>query len=358
VGTAHGALYAQNPSHALGADFTRNGMQLRAGGGAQWRMTLHGYGYGDPLEQVREATPVSQGNRVEYRRGPLVEWYVNGSAGLEQGFTLATPPGNRSALARRAEVGYAKTLPLTIALGLGGDLTAAAESPGKGQPGARVEGLTLRDSNGHTVLRYTGLNALDAGGRELVAWLQLNRQELRLRVQDAGARYPVVVDPFVLVATLTASKAAPQANVGVSVSTSSDGRTIAVGAPFASDDGNEGAAYVLVRPAGGWDSSTETAKRTPSDETPSEENYFGGSVAVSSDGSTIAVGAYLADEGGPNGPTSEGAAYVFVKPAGGWRSGTETAQLTPRTRRRLNCWARLSASAATAAPSRLARLME
>jgi trimeric autotransporter adhesin len=171
VGTAHGgALSAQNPGNALGADFTLNGIQVRTGGAMQWGMTLRGYGYGDHLEQLREATPVSQGNRVEYRRGPLVEWYVNGPAGLEQGFTLAAPPGNHSALARRAEVGSAKPLPLTIALGLGGDLTATPESPVKGQPDARVEGLTLRDANGHAVLRYTGLNAHDAGGRVLVAW--------------------------------------------------------------------------------------------------------------------------------------------------------------------------------------------
>ena len=328
VGTAQGALCAESPNHALGTYFTLNGIQVRTGRGTPWRMTLRGYGYGDRLEQVREATPVSQGNRVEYRRGPLVEWYVNGPAGLEQGFTLATPPGNDAALARRAEVGSANASPLTIALGLGGGLTATAESPGKGQRGARVEGLTLRDANGHAVLRYTGLNAHDADGRELVAWLELTRQELRLRVEDAGARYPLVVDPFVLVATLTASDAAPQAQLGVSVSTSGDGRTIAVGAPTA--NGNDGAVYVYVKPAGGWSSSTETAKLTPSDYAPfDEENYFGDSVAVSSDGRTIAVGAFLADERGPNGQTYEGAAYVFVKPAGGWKSGTETAKLTP-----------------------------
>jgi hypothetical protein len=194
VGTAHGALCAENPSHTLEADFTRNGIQVHTGGGTQWRMTLRGYGYGDRLEQMREATPVSQGNRVEYRRGPLVEWYVNGPAGLEQGFTLAAPPRNDAALTRHTEVGSANASPLTITLGLGGNLTAAAESPGKGQPSSRVEGLTLRDGNGHAVLRYASLNAHDASGRELVAWLELSRQELRLRVEDAGARYPVVVD--------------------------------------------------------------------------------------------------------------------------------------------------------------------
>ena len=32
-------------------------------------------------------------NRIEYRRGPMTEWYVNERRGIEQGFTLVAPPG-------------------------------------------------------------------------------------------------------------------------------------------------------------------------------------------------------------------------------------------------------------------------
>ena len=41
-------------------------------------------------------------NRVEYRRpGGVVEWYINGPLGLEQGFDLAAPPvGGGPAAAR------------------------------------------------------------------------------------------------------------------------------------------------------------------------------------------------------------------------------------------------------------------
>jgi hypothetical protein len=92
VGAGHGALRARNPAQALQADFTQNGMQVRTGGGTLWQMVLRGYGCGDRLEAVRETAPQSQGNLVEYRRGPLVEWYVNGPVGLEQGFTLTAPP--------------------------------------------------------------------------------------------------------------------------------------------------------------------------------------------------------------------------------------------------------------------------
>ena len=47
---------------------------------------------GDRLRVVEPVEPEVNGNRVEYRRGPLVEWYVNDERGLEQGFTLRERP--------------------------------------------------------------------------------------------------------------------------------------------------------------------------------------------------------------------------------------------------------------------------
>jgi trimeric autotransporter adhesin len=86
----------------------------------------------------------------------------------------------------------------------------------------------------------------------------LDRQEVRLRVEDAGARYPVVVDPFFLVATLTASNGTPgnENFFGDSISASSDGSTIAVGAISADIDA--GAVYVFVR---GEDSIAELCRK-------------------------------------------------------------------------------------------------
>jgi len=40
------------------------------------------------LVPLSTASPRANHNRVEYRRGPLPEWYVNGPLGLEQGFTV------------------------------------------------------------------------------------------------------------------------------------------------------------------------------------------------------------------------------------------------------------------------------
>ncbi|MBA3913785.1 MAG: hypothetical protein H0X25_07995 [Acidobacteriales bacterium] len=104
-----------------------------------------------------------------------------------------------------------------------------------------------------------------------------------------------------------------------------DGNTIVVGDETASTGQcqgpcQQGAAYVFVKPAGGWHNMTQTAKLTPSDG--QSLDTFGASVAIRGD--TIAVGA-------PCHPHSagrcRGAVYLFVKPASGWADMTETAQL-------------------------------
>jgi hypothetical protein len=81
-----------------------------------------------------------------------------------------------------------------------------------------------------------------------------------------------------------------------------------------------GTVYVYVKPAGGWHDMTETAKLTASDGLVTD--LFGWSVSIS--GGTAVVGATQFDilNHGP------GKAYVFVKPASGWTSMTQTAELT------------------------------
>jgi len=119
-------------------------------------------------------------------------------------------------------------------------------------------------------------------------------------------------------AKLTASDGAQADHFGSSVSI--DGATIVVGAPLADD---HGVAYVFVDAGGGWEGRpTETAKLEAAE--PGFSDFFGYSVAISGD--TIVVGAYGAE--GP-GFDNRGAAYVFEKPAGGWAGQvTESAKLT------------------------------
>ena len=116
--------------------------------------------------------------------------------------------------------------------------------------------------------------------------------------------------------TLTASDGADDNQFGTSVAI--DGNTVVIGAAYANNQ--NGAAYVFVKPANGWDNMTQTAELTASN--PQEGDCFGCSVAIS--GGTIVVGALHEMIGG----ISPGGAYVFVEPIGGWKNMTETAQLT------------------------------
>src|SRR4051794_20369345 len=102
------------------------------------------------------------------------------------------------------------------------------------------------------------------------------------------------------------------------------GNTIVLGVP-SHNPGNvqsQGAAYVFVKPARGWKDARATAELTATDGTSGDS--LGASVAVSGD--TVVAGALQA----PNGNLSSvGAAYVFVKPSGAWTDRTQTAKLTP-----------------------------
>ena len=115
-------------------------------------------------------------------------------------------------------------------------------------------------------------------------------------------------------AELTASEGMVDDQFGSSVSISGD--QVAVGAP------GSGSAYVFVKPATGWAPTSKfNARLTASDR--AQNTQLGWAVSVNGD--RVAVGARSA----PIAANSrQGAAYIFVKPAGGWENMTETAKLT------------------------------
>ena len=107
---------AENPVNHLTAAFDASGVRVKDAGN-DWGLSLQGYGYGDAPRAVAAAEPRAQANRVEYARGDMTEWYENGPLGLEQGFTLTSPP-----------TGEGHTL--TLALALGGNLQARVNASG------------------------------------------------------------------------------------------------------------------------------------------------------------------------------------------------------------------------------------
>ena len=125
-------------------------------------------------------------------------------------------------------------------------------------------------------------------------------------------------------AKLTASNASVTSNFGFSVSIS--GNTVVVGDPDEAVGGkqNQGAAYVFVKPTRGWRDMIQTAELTVSygkadvslipwttrqSRNPTPDN-LGLSVVIS--GNSIVVG-------GPSHNHGTGAAFLFLKPTGGWK---------------------------------------
>jgi trimeric autotransporter adhesin len=298
VRRAAGGVTAVSRVQGLRAHFGAAGVWVRSGS-SDFRLRVSAVGLGDRLTGIGASKPVASGNRVTYPRAGLSEWYANGPMGLEQGFTVMRP-------------GVRGAGPLTLSMTLSGNL--------RGSLTAGAHGLVLSRGR-RPVLAYRDLVATDVRGRALRSWLVLNRGRLQIRVDTRGAGFPVRIDPVVQQARLTASDGAAYDGLGGSVAVSSDGSTVVAGAPAATVAGmsNQGAVYMFVKPAGGWASDTQAAKLIASDG--AQYDQLGRSVAVSSDGSTVVAGA-------AQNATYRGAAYVFVRPAGGWASGTETAKLT------------------------------
>ncbi len=122
-------------------------------------------------------------------------------------------------------------------------------------------------------------------------------------------------------AELTSSDGSSLDFFGESVAVSGD--TIVVGAPDIQDTINSGEAYVFVKPSAGWKTATQTAILTRS--YPGSQDTFGGVVAIA--GTVIAVAAAGAYFLNPPAGGSTGAVDVFQMPSTGWANMTETAEL-------------------------------
>lgn len=172
----------------------------------------------------------------------------------------------------------------------------------------------------------------------------INGEEDNNDAISSGAVYVFVRENgnWVQEAYIKASNPDPQDRFGISVGLSDDGNTLAVGANGESSssrgvngsqadnsrDGS-GAAYVFVRDHGIWSQEAYIKASNPD-----SEDEFGGSVALSGDGNTLAVGAI--DESSSastvngnsmlNDLDSNGAVYIFVRESQFWN---QTAYIKP-----------------------------
>jgi hypothetical protein len=144
----------------------------------RWEVSLVAWGRAGAVRPASSAQLQVRENLIEYQRDGLVEWYRNDEQGLEQGFTLLSAPE-----------GGQPGGPLQLDLALGGNLV-----PEMILDGAGIELRTLIGDDG---LRYGGLQATDATGQSLPAWLVLQGSTLSIRIEDAGAAYPIEIDPTI-----------------------------------------------------------------------------------------------------------------------------------------------------------------
>jgi hypothetical protein len=257
-------------------------------------VTLLGWGRADRLHRPMSAVPIARENRVSYRYPGAEQWFVNGPLGVEQGFTIAHAPAGRGRL--------------TIALGVGGAIGVSGESR---------SGLTLVGPDGVS-LSYSGLTARDAAGRVLPATLIATRRRIIISVADRGARYPIVVDPFIEVAKLVDPNGEAESHLGDSLAMA--GNTIVAAEAADASDTYPTRIDVFVEPSSGWGASGALVATLAAGTQADGLGSIPGSLSISSDGSVVVVGAPETNVGAN---AEQGVAYVFQRPPGGWSGALE-----------------------------------
>ena len=272
-------------AHSGGLNFAFQAGGLQANG-LHWDIVLNGFGRGDMVNALGETDAMQVEGRVQYERPELTEWYRDTALGLEQGFTIRQPPAGWGALVLR--------------LDLSTDMEGALDEDARGLSFSTGEG---------EILRYDHLKAWDANGMELEARMTYAPGQVEIRVEDAGAAYPVTVDPLIYVEKqIVAEDGKTDDRFGWSVAL--DGVTALVGARYydVSGKSDQGAAYVFVRNGTTW-----SLQQTLTAFDGALGDSFGYSVAL--DGYTALVGAPFDDV---DAKSNQGSAYVFTRSGTTW----------------------------------------
>ena len=207
---------------------------------ADWRLRMRTQSVGREGLQVPLGEPEVRvsGTRAELHHGQVLEWWINDERGLEHGWTLLTAPGG--------------TGRLSIEVAIEGDLSLRVDPDG-------ISGAWV-DAANEVIADYGGLAAWDARGLELDARMLGTPRGLRISVDDAGATYPVTVDPLLSCGAWTAELDQASAFFGRSVAGAGDVNgdgfdDVAVAAPwYDSGELNEGAVFVYHGSSSGLDS--------------------------------------------------------------------------------------------------------
>lgn len=235
-----GVFAAAHPLHSVRASLAGADVAAQVAGGAP--VVLHVRGWGPPSAQRAFAPTLTWGGCDSSGRateaggcaravegsdaGMRVTW-ENRVDGLEQTFVVNTPSD-----------------PLVIDLEVGATVELDAD------------GALLMAADG-SALRYDHLAAWDADGKALAARMESAPGGIRLRVDTAGARWPVTVDPLLSDPSWSHADTEYDHNEGSSTAqigdVNGDGRAdIAVGAPATSGYYTAGAVKVWYNGALGF----------------------------------------------------------------------------------------------------------
>lgn len=195
----------------------------------------------------------------------------------------------------------------------------------------------LEDADGQSGYQLVAMLPADSTSHDHTVFLpeRLNAQYVLRACNDSGCSAlsnTVLAGPLAsAIGYLKASNAEANDQFGSALAISADGNTLAVGSPFedsatALDPDNNsvtdsGAVYVFARQGGIWHKQAYLKASNPGG-----GDRFGHSLALSADGSTLAVGAPLEDSSAhdvdgnqaSNSAPDSGAAYVFTRHAGAW----------------------------------------
>ncbi len=279
----------------------------------EWRLALAGWGREGAT--ARPSLPPPQlrmeGNRVEYQRGDLTEWYVNDARGLEQGFTIERRPE-----AKRTGHASAARGRLRVELAVGGNLTTALAKDG--------QAVDFIAPGGARAIRFDHLKVVDARQRVLRAAFESGSDEpgeelLAIVVDDRDATYPIIIDPLATSPAWNAESNNDISEFGFSVGTAGDvngdGFSDVIVGAFLFDNGQAGEGRAFVYHGSATGLSFAANWTTESDQAHAHLGYAVATAGdVNGDGfSDVIIGARNFD----NVQTDEGRALVFHGSAGG-----------------------------------------
>ena len=175
-----GGFEVVNPIYWIQAAFSPNDVVItREDHDWVWTYRLSAVGRQKTLLPVKPASPEVAGcrakdclSRLEYVRGPIIEWYQNTLLGIEQGFVINQAPTGD------------------------GPLLIVGETSGNVTPVIRDAGQTIQylkdDEHAFT---YSTLFVVDALGQSIPVMADLDQDQLILVIDDSEATYPLHVDP-------------------------------------------------------------------------------------------------------------------------------------------------------------------